>query len=214
MWVVSFYVYFLNFFGLLKIALVAFISVASIGPTHMLAIREGLKNGFLSLFGVLFGGIVVDALYASLALFGFSTFGGYSIFKLIALPIGASVFAFLAYSQIRAFFLKSETSKKDNKIIVSPFLTGVVMTLPNPFALIMWATLFSSSKIQSSFFVLTSTILIVGLVWILLEGLLILAFKKYINSYFLRAVEIFTSILLAYFALKFGYEFVISITQF
>ena len=72
----------------------------------MLAIREGLKAGFQSLFGVLFGGVVVDVLYASLAFFGFSTFGGYTVFKLIALPVGASVFAFLAYSQIRAFFLK------------------------------------------------------------------------------------------------------------
>lgn len=184
------------------------VSVASIGPTHMLAVREGLKAGFRSLFGVLFGGVIVDVLYASLAFFGFSTFGGYTIFKLIALPVGASVFAFLAYSQIRAFFLKVG-SKRDNKIIVSPFLTGILMTLPNPFAIIMWATLFSSSKIQTSFFALSSIILVVGLGWILIEGLLVSVFRKHINNYFLRVVEVFTSVLLVYFSIKFGYEFVI-----
>ncbi len=184
--------------------------MASIGPTHMLAIREGLQAGFRSLFGVLFGGVVVDVLYANLAFFGFSKFGGYSVFKFIALPVGASVFAFLAYSQIRAFFSKIE-SKRNTKIIVSPFVTGILMTLPNPFAIIMWATLFSTSKIQTSFFALSAIILVVGLVWILLEGLLVSVFRKHVNNYFLRAVEVFTSVLLVYFAIKFAYEFVISL---
>lgn len=180
----------------------------------MIAIKEGLKHGVWSLFGILFGGVVVDILYACLALFGFSTFGGYSIFKLIALPIGTSVFAFLAYSQISAFIKSGgKTPKIDNQIIVSPFLTGIIMTLPNPFAIIMWATLFSSSKIQSSFFVLVLTILVVGLAWILFESLLISVFRKYINNSFIRIVEIFTSTLLIYFAIKFGYEFAMSLTQ-
>jgi threonine/homoserine/homoserine lactone efflux protein len=198
---------------LLEIVLVAFISVASIGPTHILAIIEGLKKGFWVFFGILIGGVIVDVFYANLAFLGFSAFGGYSVFKLIALPVGASVFAFMSCSQIRAFFLKDETSSKNDKIIVSPFFTGVVMTLPNPFALIMWATLFSSSKIQVSCLAVTSMILIVGLVWIIFEGILISIFKKHINSYFLRAVEIFTAILLLYFACKFGYEFITSIMQ-
>lgn len=180
----------------------------------MIAIKEGLKHGIWSLFGILFGGVVVDILYACLALFGFSTLGGYSIFKLISLPIGTFVFAFLACSQIRALIKSGgKAPKSGNQIIVSPFLTGIIMTLPNPFAIIMWATVFSSSKIQSSFFVLVLIILVVGLVWILFEGLLISVFRKYINDSFIKIVEISTSTLLIYFAIKFGYEFVMYLMQ-
>ncbi len=178
----------------------------------MIAIREGLKRGVRSFFGILFGGVVVDILYACLALFGFSTLGVYSIFKLIALPIGTSVFAFLAYSQISEFIKnKTEIPKNDNQMIVSPLLRGIIMTLPNPFTIIMWTTLFSSSKIQGSFFVLVLTILLVGLAWILIESLLISVFRKYINNSFIRIVEIFTSTLLIFFAFKFGYEFAVSL---
>jgi threonine/homoserine/homoserine lactone efflux protein len=180
----------------------------------MIAIREGLKRGVWSLSGILFGGVVVDILYACLALFGFSAFGGYSIFKLVALPIGTSVFAFLAYSQISAFVKnKDKTPQSDSQIIVSPLLTGIIMTLPNPFAIIMWATLFSGSKIQSSFLILVLIILAVGLGWILVESLLISIFRKYINSTFIKSVEIFTSMLLIYFAVKFGHELVVSLMQ-
>ncbi len=197
---------------MLEIALISLISVASIGPTHMFAIKEGLRSGYKSFFGVLFGGVIVDVLYASLAFYGYSTFGGYNVFKLIALPSGVLVFTFLAYTQIKNWFLKTE-SKSNKEIIGSPFLTGILMTLPNPFAVIMWATLFSDIKIQTSIFIINIIILTVGLSWIILEGLLVLVFRKYINNNFLKIIEIFTSMLLLYFAIKFGYEFVMLLTQ-
>ncbi len=179
----------------------------------MLAIREGLKNGFRPFFYILIGGVFVDILYANIALWGHTAFSKYIIFKLITLPIGTLVFFFIGYSQIKTLYSKKASESKDDKLIISPLITGIVMTLSNPFALIMWVTLFSSSKTSSSYLILALIILIVGLIFISLEGIVISFLKKQINANFLKCIEVFTGILLLYFACKFGYELVVTIIQ-
>jgi TRAP-type C4-dicarboxylate transport system permease small subunit len=77
----------------------------------------------------------------------------------------------------------------------------------------MWVTLFSSSKITSSYLVLTLIILGIGLLFIFSEGIIVSVLKKQIDARFLKYIELFTAILLLYFACKFGYELVTIIMQ-
>ena len=57
---------------ILQIAILGFTTVASIGPTNLLAIKEGVKTHGKSTFYIMMGGVIVDVFYAILAGLGLS----------------------------------------------------------------------------------------------------------------------------------------------
>lgn len=189
-----------------QIALLTFTSVASIGPTNLLAIKEGFKHGFSSTFFILFGGVLVDALYAHIAGLGLSTIGNNSALQVSMLLIGFLVFSYLGILGIKnavqnnlALDTQQETKVQKNH----PLFIGVIMTLPNPFTILMWATAFSNFHIVYQPFYLTAIILFIGILWSAIEGFIVQFFKRYIKNTAIRVMELLTSFILLGFAVHF-----------
>lgn len=189
-----------------QIALLTFTSVASIGPTNLLAIKEGFKHGFSSTFFILFGGVLVDAFYAHIAGLGLSAIGNNAVLQVSMLLIGFLVFTYLGILGIKnaaqsnpSLNIQQETKVRKNH----PLFMGVIMTLPNPFAILMWATAFSNFHIIYKPFYLTFIILSIGILWSIIEGFIVQFFKKYIKNTAIRAMELLTSFILLGFAVHF-----------
>lgn len=189
-----------------QIALLTFTSVASIGPTNLLAIKEGLKHGFSSTFFILFGGVLVDVFYAHIAGFGLSAIGQNTILQKGMFLIGFLVFTYLGIAGIKNTVknnplqkIQDETKTQKNH----PLFVGVIMTLPNPFAILMWATAFSNFNIVYQPFYLTSIILAIGILWSTFEGLIIQFFRRYVKGMLVRTIELLTSLILLGFAVHF-----------
>ena len=66
---------------MIELALLTLAIVASIGPTNLFAIKEGVKHGASHTFFIILGGVLVDLFYANLAGLGLSALGENLYFK-------------------------------------------------------------------------------------------------------------------------------------
>ncbi len=186
-----------------QIALLTFTTVASIGPTNLLAIKEGLKSGFRSTFYILFGGVLVDVFYAYLTVFGLSAIVNRFALQKIMTFLGILIFTYLGILGLKNtaqedFMKKMDQTKKTEKI--HPILIGILMTLPNPFIFLVWGTALTNFNVVYDPLYLTGTILSVGFLWSAVEGGMVKFFRDYIFTKTLRFIELLTSLILLGFS--------------
>lgn len=186
-----------------QLVLLALTAVASIGPTNLLSIKEGIKHGASHTFWIIFGGVLVDFTYAALANFGLSSIGMNFYFRFSLLVVGALIFTYLGLKGVRLALSKNEAKAAINKFNLSPLSLGIVMTIPNPFPILMWATALASTKESYSFLTLLWVILGVGACWSALESLVVMFFRSFIKTSVVKTIELVTSLILLGFAANF-----------
>lgn len=191
-----------------QLILLAFTAVAAIGPTNLLSIKEGIKHGAQHTFWIIFGGVLVDFFYASLANFGLSSLGSNTLFIVTLLSVGALVFAYLGAKGLKIALSKTEPQAATKKYHLPPLLLGIAMTLPNPFPILMWATALTSTGESYSWFTLLLIVLGVGGLWSAVEALMVKFFRPYIQPSLIRSIEAVTSIILLGFAVNFAWKVV------
>ena len=105
---------------MIELIFLAFVAVASVGPTNLMAIKEGIKqNGWVT-FWIVLGGVFVDIFYASLAALGLSKLSGNWFFQVILLSIAVILLSRIGYGGIRSALKKEDrpAAKKSTHFIL------------------------------------------------------------------------------------------------
>jgi len=193
------------------IAFITFTVVASIGPTNLFAIKEGLKKGGFITFAILFGGVLTEVFYANLALYGINKIESPFIITVLQI-LGTFFFLYLGIvsfkkhklSSTSQSFQKSSSFHLD-KSVASQLLKGILMTLPNPLPVVLWSSAIANiNEHYLRHYVITLIILSIGCLWSGAEGFFVSKFKKLVNDKTLRFIEIATAIILLIVSIKFA----------
>ena len=184
------------------IVFLAFASVASIGPTNLYAINEGLKKGAHHTFWILTGGVVTDLFYAHLAGIGATFFFSNTKVQIAMTGIGITLFGYFGIKNIINIFLKRQYKTDIINKEPNPFMIGLLMTLPNPFSILMWAAAFVSYKINYTPITLSAIIISVGIFWASIESATVQLLKKHFKQSVYKIVDGVTGIILVVFAIK------------
>lgn len=186
-----------------ELIVLTFAVVASIGPTSIYAIKEGLKKTGMTTFFILFGAISVDVLYATLAGIGLTTLGTNILFKKILLLLAIFIFIYLGGKTLYDVFNKNSFTPTTKSHNMPPFFVGIIITLPNPFTIVFWSTALTGLSIPYQARLFIPTILLTGMFWAMVVGTTIHYSKKYISPKTFHIIEVTTSIIFFGFALKF-----------
>jgi len=197
---------------MIELALLTLAIVASIGPTNLFAIKEGVKHGASHTFFIIFGGVLVDLFYANLAGLGLSALGENIHFKITLLSVGSLVFLYLGIKGLKIAFQEKMIEAAKTKRKAHPLVVGIAMTLPNPFTIIFWATALTSLTMGYKPLTLLTIVLIAGGSWAAIEAGIIHFSRKLIGEKLLRGIEAVTSFIIIGFAIKFIIQ-VIEITS-
>ncbi len=193
---------------MIELILLAFVAVASVGPTNLMAIKEGIKqNGWVT-FWIVLGGVFVDIFYASLAALGLSKLSGNWFFQVILLSIAVILLSRIGYGGIRSALKKEDRPAAKKKYSFHPLLLGLAMTFPYPLVILFWTSALASSDKNFPFWMIACIILSVGSIWAGVEGIAVQFFKRFITPRTLRVIEFLTSIIILGFGLKAFYQLV------
>lgn len=188
---------------MLELALLTLAISASVGPTKLLAIQEGLKKGASSTFFITFGAVLVDLFYANISGLGLAKIGENFYFKIILLTISVVAFIYLAIKGLKIAIKKDFTKVIEPKYKTHPLFIGIAITLINPLTIIFWPGALTGLDIGYKPFVFLIIIPLVGGLWSLFESLLVHFGRKYIKEKLLSIIETITSLILLGFATKF-----------
>ena len=184
------------------IILFAFASVASIGPTNLYAINNGLKKGAKTTFWILIGGVITDLFYAHLAGIGAILFFSNAKVQIVMMITGVTLFGYFGYKNIRNIFIDGQYQADIENKRLNPILIGLLMTLPNPFSIFMWAAAFVSYKINYTPIALSVIIISVGIGWAIIESATVHILKKNITNSIYKVIDGSTGIILVVFAIR------------
>lgn len=191
-----------------ELALITLAVVASIGPTNLFAIKEGLRHGARITFYVILGGVFVDLFYANLAGAGLAVIGENFYFKVTLLSIGSLFLAYIGIKGLYTALRKNLPAEATATRKLHPLLIGILMTLPNPFTIIFWTTALTGLSIGYQPLLLLVVILSVGALWAALEAFVIHFFRKVINEKSLKIVEALAASIILGFAIKFSLQLI------
>lgn len=184
------------------IVFLAFASVASIGPTNLYAINDGLKKGAHHTFWILMGGVITDLFYAHLAGIGATVFFSDTKVQVVMTAIGVTLFGYFGIKNIINIFIKSPYKTETVNKGPNPFMVGLLMTLPNPFSILMWAAAFVSYKINYTPIPMSAVIISVGICWASVESAAVQLLKKHFNQSIYKIIDGVTGIILIIFAIR------------
>jgi threonine/homoserine/homoserine lactone efflux protein len=120
-----------------------FLSALPVGPSALEIVRRGCSYGYKQAFLVGLGTLTSDILYSMLAVFGVSKFIiGNNIAQEITGSIAAIVIA--AFGIYIIYESKKERSaEKQERKELPAYVSGVALTIFNPFVLLFWAGIVS-----------------------------------------------------------------------
>lgn len=208
------------YFALLVGFLFGFVgSIPVAGPISALVLKKSLTGNHKSAAMVGLGGAIAEAIYASVALWGFSTvLDRYPIIDPISRGVAAVILVVLGVTFVRYKDVR-ENGAEDKKTKASStpfgsFVVGFTITLLNPTLIATWtasaATLTGSGVVFDSshapLFGLGSFVGIAG--WFTLFVFLLRKFGKRFSSTTLSRVVRGIGVLLFGVAIWFGYRFV------
>lgn len=125
-------------------------------------------------------------------------------FQAILLFVGTIFFFYLGISGLKTVFKKNITKvdiiKKQKDL--HPVIIGIMMTLPNPFVIVFWATAYTS--LQTNFSIIVPIVIFaVGITWSTIEAVIVHSFRKFIKEKYLKIIELFIALILIIFGCKF-----------
>jgi len=181
------------------------ISALPVGPSALEIVRRGVCYGFLAAFLVALGTVTSDIVYSLLALFGVSNFLiNNNIAQDISGGIAATVVAiygvYIIYEANKNQNLSIEKSEKKE---LPAYLSGLGLTIFNPFVLIFWAgvvslvygsSLVDGSQFKAGIFIISA---ITGIIiWTLLLSYLASLGKIKLSQKFRRNIDVTIGIVL------------------
>lgn len=206
---------------MLTLALIGFVvgwvgSIPVAGPISALVLTRGIQGRFRAGVFIALGGGVVEALYAFVAFYGFSTFlTDYPIIKPISSAAGAIVLVVLG-----VIFLRKQSEEPESKYplresAVRNFLLGAWICAINPALIATW-TAFTTTLYASDFVEVTSDHAIpfaIGCAlgisgWFMVLLLLVRKYRaRFSHETLAKVVRVIGGLLIA-LALWFAYRFV------
>ncbi len=186
---------------------------APIGPVSLEMIKRGLRNGFLGAFIVRLGGAIGNTLCLVAAYFGLGLIAHSSPTLAVCSLAGSFV---LIYLGLKSFLDKRShllSLKLDipNYSLGNGLLTGFVLALANPIAVIFWLGIFAATLNHSeskSWIGLVENFAIIGgvLVWGACLSTTLELGKRFFNQKLIQIITMIAGIMLIYFGAKYGYK--------
>ncbi|MBU0526936.1 LysE family transporter [Candidatus Micrarchaeota archaeon] len=186
---------------------------APIGPTSIEIIRRSSKYGWKSAFIFFLGALTALIAYLVLAILGLSFLLQPGIISNALLFVGSIVLFYLAYSSYKDYIGTGRTyhfNEVENK---QNFIPGMVLTISNPAVLVMWTGIMGaelatcSANIEQGLMISSGVLVGVCLFFCSLIAV-VQKFREKLNKNTFKWIALVSAILLTYFAIKFGFEFI------
>jgi threonine/homoserine/homoserine lactone efflux protein len=185
---------------------------APIGPSSLAVIQNGLKRGFFTAFITGLGVTTADTTYLLLVYFGLAGAITIPLVKIVIWIFGALILFFFGIQSIRS----ASNPRLDESTPVSatrnPFITGYLVNISNPIAVIWWIGIFGSiigsststgNKTQALF---SGFSILVGILsWHTSMSFLTHWGRRFLSKHLLKAIAILAGIALIAFGFRFVY---------
>lgn len=185
---------------------------APIGPAGVAVIQNGLRAGFPRAFLTGIGVTLADATYLLVVFFGLSNFLDIPAVEISIWFLGAAA---LVYFGLRTLGESGGVIDLDESLAASargPLLTGYIVNVSNPIAVVWWLGVFGSLLNEASYassrlytLGLSATILIGILTFHTTTSLLSGWGRRVLNERLLRLISILAGMLLLGFGIRFAY---------
>ena len=185
---------------------------APIGPAGIAVMQSGLNDGFRKAFLTGIGITLADTTYLLVVFFGLSNFIEILTVKLVLWTLGAIILIYLGYQSIKGAARRVDFRTVDQPVSRKPMLSGYLVNISNPLAVVFWVGIFGSSidKSESAsklvMLLLSSTILVGILIWHTTMSLLSSWGQRYLNEKVVRYISIAAGIVLVGFGMKFAFS--------
>lgn len=188
---------------------------APIGPVSLEMIKRGLNKGFFAAFTIRLGAVIGNILCLLASYYGISALTNSDKTLAIFTLIGALVLIYMGSKSLldkKSIQLSIDSQPAAYKFS-NGLMTGFVLALANPVAIVFWlsifaATLDTTTENAQSWIGLLQNFTIIGgvILWgLFLSSLLELA-KRLFNEKFLRTISRIAGAMLILFGCKFGYK--------
>jgi threonine/homoserine/homoserine lactone efflux protein len=122
----------------------------SVGPVCVGVLHKGLTQGFQHAFWMVWGAVLVDALYIALSMVGVS-----ALLQIEAarLGVGLAGTLLLAWFGVRYLRSPAEASGRGQKAdsLLGSFLFGLALTMTNPLTILFWAGVLGATMASRTF---------------------------------------------------------------
>jgi L-lysine exporter family protein LysE/ArgO len=124
-----------------------------LGPASLIVIQTGLRAGFLRAWLTGIGVTLADTTFLLVVYFGISSFMGIPAVKVTVWILGALVLFYLGWQSVRAVINKKQAFNSPDERFTAPpsssdgrnpFLTGYLVNIANPIAVVFWAGIYGS----------------------------------------------------------------------
>jgi threonine/homoserine/homoserine lactone efflux protein len=180
----------------LKGLVLGFSVAAPVGPIGLLCIQRTLNKGKLAGFLSGLGAATADAIYSSIAAFGFTVVSTFLIRVQIWFHIVGGIF--LLYLGIKTFFTKpaSDAAKLQANNPLTMYLSTFILTITNPATILSFIAMFAGLGIANSesHTIASAATLVVSVfagsaVWWFLLSSGVTLFEKWFDTHRLRWVN-------------------------
>ena len=172
------------------------------GPITMEVLKRGVSEGFVSALKVNVGSVAADAIFFILITIGLSQVLAGRIGRLAIWLCGCVLLSFLGIRGIYRLLKKTGIDGRD--WVASPFLSGFLICITSPFAVVWWTGVFSGMVIigysPSSLIGMFGGISLSCLVWYALIGFLGSATKGLLSKAWISALSLLCSLFMLGFA--------------
>jgi L-lysine exporter family protein LysE/ArgO len=188
---------------------------APIGPAGIAVIQSGLNCGFWNAFRTGIGITLADTTYLLVVFFGLSNFMKIPSVKLGLWTLGAFILMYLGILSIKGALRGFDFEQTHRSINKNPMISGYLVNISNPLAVLFWVGIFGSSIEQSVseskvIVLLVSSMILVGiLIWHSTMSLLSNWGKRYLNEKTLTFISVSAGVGLLAFGVKFAYSVVV-----
>ncbi len=189
---------------------------APIGPVSLEMIKRGLEKGFFSAFVVRLGGAVGNTLCLIAACFGLRLLMHSPTSTTLCTLCGSSILIYLGAKSLlkkKIADLPHQSSSTPTYNVSNGLITGFVLSLANPVAMVFWLGIFAASanldaSHQGSWIGLIENLPIIAgvLLWGAFLSLLLEIGNRFFNRRIILFITRVAGIMLIYFGIKYGYK--------
>jgi L-lysine exporter family protein LysE/ArgO len=191
---------------------------APIGPASIAILKSGFRGGFLPAITVALGVVSADVTYVVVAYFGLARFITIPIVKTLILFFGMLVLAYLGHLTIKDASRPKDVEAGTPGPQKNLYFQGYAVNISNPMAVVWWlgvigSVLATSTNSTPNLVTLLYTLTIVVGIFIWHTGLSIVSHfsKRVFSSRVIQYISIFSGLVLIGFALRFGYNALLSL---
>lgn len=198
--------------------LLGFTLAAPIGPVNSARLDKGIKNGFWHAWIVGAGSMIADGIFMLMVYLGMVHFLEVPIVQIFLWLFGGFI---LIYSGIESIYGARSITFEDARgrdSLFKCFLTGFIMSITSPLSILFWLGIYGSVLAKTaqlngtgSLLVYSSMIFLGLTLWDILVASLTTGFRRFLNTYSLKAISIISGLSLVGFGLYFGYQGIIAL---